>query len=525
MKKLLFTIALLLMAGSAWGATYYVSPSGNGTAPTTGSWATAYPDVDTAVLNATSDGDVIVLEKVTNHVWDTTRQLSANITIRNEDNDEDYSSCVVDFADDTMIRSTSGDVTENLTIKGITLGNVEYTANTDALFKADDGDTGYTGDLTFIGCRFTGITADNAGAAYGNVFRIFADETSGGTLTMTNCVIDHNDASNDSNFICYVQGMNVVIDNLYYHDNGAIGKGGCFKVSTEVAGGQALTLTVTSSVFTDNVHLNTAQDGGDGILSWANGIDEATATMTGTITGCTFSGNVCNAGGAIYIAQDATGIIDRCFFYNNEAKGGGGAIRRGGERDNEVSGYGLIKNSIFVGNTAGSTGGAIDITGNANRHKWAKIYNCTFSGNTSTGNGETIHAVDSNAALSDDNDIINCIIAGAMTGSDHIYGDGNDGFGNIEYCNITDGTDGITDSGATTSNIQNGTTTDPKFRNTAKASTYGLKLRGGSPAINAGTSGGSIPTTDIEGKVWIGNNEMGCHRWSEVESILSEDND
>jgi hypothetical protein len=65
--------------------------------------------------------------------------------------------------------------------------------------------------------------------------------------------------------------------------------------------------------------------------------------------------------------------------------------------------------------------------------------------------------------------------------------------------------------------------TNPLFRNAANAATYGLKLRGGSPCINAGTSGGSIPTTDIEGKDWIGNNEMGCHRWAYVESILSED--
>ena len=164
---------------------------------------------------------------------------------------------------------------------------------------------------------------------------IYTDNTSSGTITVTNCIITASIAA----------------------DGGGIGNDN---------------LNGTTIVTNCTVTANTASDGG-GIYNSNYG-----SSGTITLTKCTISSNTATIGGGIYNYNYASsGVINttNCTVSGNSAIQGGGIY----------SGNGTITaiNCIISGNTAQNSGGGILIFGG----DIATLTNCTISNNTAPYGG------------------------------------------------------------------------------------------------------------------------------------------
>lgn len=99
---------------------------------------------------------------------------------------------------------------------------------------------------------------------------------------------------------------------------------------------------------------------------------------------CTFTGNSCYTGGALYFSQCDYDVpaVQSCLFLDNEVTSYGGAVSI------TSSTIGIV-NTTFSTNTSATNGGAI-----RSYRSSTTVVNCTFTGNTS-GAGGAIAAVDS----------------------------------------------------------------------------------------------------------------------------------
>jgi hypothetical protein len=124
------------------------------------------------------------------------------------------------------------------------------------------------------------------------------------------------------------------------------------------------------------------------------------------LRGCTFLSNEAGwEGGAIYIeGVNFLPIIDSCAFYDNRAGRGGAIFCHSHEA------IASIRNSIFIGNSAGDYGGAIGV-----HNMVADIYNCTFFANSApTGSAICDWGGPFGGPLAD---VRRCIIAYGVGGS------------------------------------------------------------------------------------------------------------
>ncbi len=247
---------------------------------------------------------------------------------------------------------------------------------------------------------------------------------------------------------------------------------------------------------------------------------------TATLANCTFSGDTAQGGtgeygaavngntggtggsgqgGAIFNNSNATLNLTNCTLSGNTARGGNGGNNYGG-----------------VGGTGGSgQGGAIFNNSNATLN----LTNCTLSGNTTlagnggnpyrgaAGNGGSIAGgAIYTAPTSSTVKLHNSIVAGntASSGPDvsgAFTSQGNNLIGK------TDGSSGWIASGASAD--LTGTSAAPLNPLLAPLGNYGgptqtMALLPGSPAIDAGASGGAIPTTDQRGKPRDGATDIGA---------------
>jgi hypothetical protein len=97
-----------------------------------------------------------------------------------------------------------------------------------------------------------------------------------------------------------------------------------------------------------------------------------------TLMNDTFSGNVANYGGAMYIGNGSYPALSNVTFSGNLAGGG-----FGGGVFNNNGGNPTFTNVTFSGNSAGSFGGGIYNTNNSN----PTLMNVTFTGNSAVGGG------------------------------------------------------------------------------------------------------------------------------------------
>ena len=99
-----------------------------------------------------------------------------------------------------------------------------------------------------------------------------------------------------------------------------------------------------------------------------------------SFTGCTFSGNTCNTGGAAYIYNaNATVNFTDCTFSNNSSTANGGALRARSFASLTITGGTFSSNSVTG---SGNKGGAIYLDAGA-----ISISGTTFTGNSSVGRG------------------------------------------------------------------------------------------------------------------------------------------
>lgn len=290
--------------------------------------------------------------------------------------------------------------------------------NADGFGQHGEGGGGYVegGSPTLVNCAFTGNAAavrggalhildsqptvsagtfnDNAagdygGAAYGSdsVLTLadcdFAANTSGygggalmflrSSVTLTRCTLTQN-SSDSYGGALYALWCGLSADDCTFADNMATERSGgaIYCVGTRMDQADA---SLANCVLAGN---SANWDGG--------GLYAHDATVA--VTHCTFEANTAGTGGGIY-SEDCVVDVSSCTFAGNDTTyNGGGIFLRDDIRASVAS-------SAFVGNTAGSHGGAVASFSYSS--SWAQDYthltNCAFSGNSCGANGGAVRSL------------------------------------------------------------------------------------------------------------------------------------
>ena len=214
---------------------------------------------------------------------------------------------------------------------------------------------------------------------------------------VTNCTFtDNNAASAGALYLC----GGIVSDCTFSGNSNDLGRGGAIASFTKVS-------NIVNCTFTDNSGAqggaiafydadcnvtgctfigNAAIIGTDGGAIWTGG---------GNVTNCTFIDNSGAQGGAISFYSYC--IVTDCTFLNNTARGQGSQFADGGAIHLND---GIVTNCNFINNSGEIWGGAI-----SSGH--VTVNNCTFTGNTITGDAKNMggHAIYSNTGGS----VTNCV--------------------------------------------------------------------------------------------------------------------
>jgi hypothetical protein len=220
---------------------------------------------------------------------------------------------------------------------------------------------------------------------------------------------------------------------------------------------------------------------------------------TATLTNCTLSGNsATNVGGGL--ANYGMATLTNCTLSSNSAGQNGGGV------DNTYNSTSNLTNCTVSGNSASQTGGGLD-----NEYQGTmNLTACTVSGNISSISGGGIYLFTSHQRYSSQTNLTDTIVAantlkggtasdlqggGTLTGSYNLVGTGGAaGFTNGKDGNIV--LTSLTGVGLGSLGLYGGPTET-------------IPLLPGSPAIDAGTSGQSIPTTDQRGEPRQGPTDIG----------------
>jgi predicted outer membrane repeat protein len=182
----------------------------------------------------------------------------------------------------------------------------------------------------------------------------------GGTLTVTNCTLSGNGAGYGYGGAIDNEGMLTVTSSTFSGNSAGYGYGGAIYNEG--------TLTVTDSTFSGNTATSSTNGYGYG-----GAIDNKGML---TVTNSTFSGNGAGYGGAIYNASDSTLDVSNSIFLGNSAFFSGGALYNAGNNgDGIAAGTLAVTDSTFSGNNGGAIhneGGTLTVT------------NCTFTSHYAT---------------------------------------------------------------------------------------------------------------------------------------------
>ena len=225
--------------------------------------------------------------------------------------------------------------------------------------------------------------------------------------------------------------------------------------------------TLTNLIFSNNYALG----GGGGLqIYYSNG--------TSILTNVTFNGNFAGTGGGLYNNTNSSTLTNVTFINNHSYSNGGGMYN-----------FWLapvLTNVTFSGNSADANGGGLyNMSNNGND---PTLTNVTFSGNTaSSGGGLYNNTTFSGTAL-----LKNVIIANS-TGGDCVLASGSLNAAS-SYNLIEDGSNAC----GLTNNVDNNIVgSDPNLGSLTGSPAF-IPLKGGSPAIDAGTNT-VCPSTDQRG--------------------------
>ncbi|MCY3018604.1 MAG: hypothetical protein NTW87_06180 [Planctomycetota bacterium] len=346
--------------------------------------------------------------------------------------------------------------------------------------SATDGGAVYNfGSPTVTNCAFSGNSASARG---GGMFNTSS------ALIVANCVFSGNSAVSGGGMANYQ--CSPAIQSCVFNGNAAAGGGGMennegaqhisnctFTQNTALGGGGGMlntnsAPTVSNCVFQGNTEQG---GGGGGLRNWA---------ASPTVLNCTFSGNHGHScGGAISNNFNSVLQVQNSTFTGNLTDAIDVSDDGGGGIENWSSSTVLATNCVFRGN--GARGGGIG--GGLLNHTTASatLTNCTFSGN-SASQGGAVCSSDAGSSAAVVNSILWDDTGGEIAGST-----------TVTYTCVQGGYTG-------TGNISG----DPLLANAAAGD---FRLLPGSPCIDTGTTGGSVPATDIRGLPHVGAPDMGAY--------------
>lgn len=265
----------------------------------------------------------------------------------------------------------------------VTVINPNFTGNT-AAYNGGTIDFRSSGELTVTGGTISGNSANNGGAVY----------TTKGTTEITNCLISENSAKAVGGGVYGIGSANITLNGTtVLHKNTAPAGGGIYL--TQGATGTANGITLTE---------NTATSGDGGGILVAESSEKGDLATTLTLTNVTFEKNTASSkGGGLSTDYGSPNLVINatgCVFEENKALGaGGGAVEIQNVNCNSTADPAEIKivftNTTFTGNTAKTTGGAVEIRSNS----CAKFDGITATGNEAGGNGGVIYVTSLNSRV------------------------------------------------------------------------------------------------------------------------------
>lgn len=194
---------------------------------------------------------------------------------------------------------------------------------------------------------FNGLTIQNGKSDYGGGINNI-----GGVLTITNCTIADNTASQNAGGIYVQSNGSLTMTNTVLSNNYASAGGGIYQLNS--------TSTITDCTFTENM----AARYGGGFYQYSG---------ESTLTNVSLSNNIAvEYGGGVYLSSSSTTITD-CTITNNTANYGGGISSNARIL--------TINSSEISGNIATSIGGGIRIGwGNVDISNSSIVNNVTYTG-------------------------------------------------------------------------------------------------------------------------------------------------
>jgi fibronectin-binding autotransporter adhesin len=252
-------------------------------------------------------------------------------------------------------------LTKAVTITGpnpasLTVQNTQAAGATSRVFN----DTMATGLVFISGLTITGGNGTGNGGGI--------EITSGGSLTLDNCVLTGNSTSGEGGGISNESSGTVTFQNNTVVSNnkttGASGDGGGFNDQSSGP------MTISNSTFSGNIAGN---DGGAVYLN---------ASIAANISGSTFTGNTAaGRGGGIYFTGPLAGAtITNCTItLNKNTAGAGGGFYM-------TSGTLVVTNSAITNNSTSTVGGGIRSAGPLT------LTACTVSGNSANTQGGGIYS-------------------------------------------------------------------------------------------------------------------------------------
>ena len=402
------------------------------------------------------------------------------------------------FTDNTAGRSGGGAYTNGTA----TLIDCMFMSNTAQTFGGGAYFNSGKATATLMNCDFIGNTATNAG---GGAFFFFGTT---GTAMLTGCNFMDNTSTTGAG-----GGAN-------FNTNTPTLTGCTFTGNTAQTFGGGASFgrgTLTDCSFTDNTATTSigggAFFGGEGTLTRCNFTSNTSSSSGGgmyvsqeaTMTGCTFMGNTSTTsnGGGAFISGIAT--LKTCAFTSNTAEAGGGAL---------FSRALTLTNGIFANNTATENGGGMYL------NDGGTVTNTTIYNNTATALGGGIYAeYNRGGSFNLQNSLLISNMAAAADSGSQVYVNNADTTNDrvsLQHNLIAGGSDPMdTNQGVVyvtpeATNIEQANTVDTSdvavvFASTTSTEENFLRLKEGSPAVNAGNNDyvNNAITTDLAGAVRI----------------------
>ena len=352
---------------------------------------------------------------------------------------------------------------------------------------------------TLMNCNFTSNTATNGGGGASFFF------TTGGTAMLTGCNFMDNTSTTGAGGGANFNTNTPTLTGCTFTNNTAQTSGG----GASLARG-----TLTDCSFTNNTATTGigggAFFGGIAMLTRCNFTSNTSATHGGgaalfnaaTMTGCTFMSNTSTTGngGGVIVSSDAT--LKACAFTSNTAEAGGGA---------RFSTVATLTNCVFASNTATTSNG-----GGMYLNDGGTVTNTTIYNNTATALGGGIYAEYSRGGTFNlQNSLLISNMAAAADSGSQVYVNNADTTNDrvsLQHNLIAGGSDpmdtiqGVVYVMPEATTIAQANTVDTSdaavvFASTTSTEENFLRLKEGSPAVNAGNNDyvNNAITTDLAG--------------------------